>query len=155
MKNLTIPRLLWWRLLTELKKRGGGHRESGAFLLSKAGNSKICGFLCYDDLDPHSLDSGIIIFHGEGYIPLWEHCRKNNLCVTADVHTHPGHWTNQSQSDRTNPMISLPEHVAMIVPDYAQNNWRGLQGVGIHQYLGNHRWKSWKPKSGRVCLSLL
>lgn len=155
MSTLTIPRLLWWRLHRELRRRGGGRRESGAFLLAKDGAAKVCGFLCYDDLDPHALDSGIVVFHGSGFVPLWEHCRARNRRVLADVHTHPGDWTGQSGSDRTNPMVSQPGHIALILPNFAQTRWPGLRGVGIHEYLGNHQWEQWETKAQRVRVSFL
>ena len=155
MKTLNIPRLLWWRLLLNLRRRGGGYRESGAFLLGKAGSSKITTFILYDDLDPEALDTGIIVFHGCGFVPLWQYCRRHGMQVIADVHTHPGDWTSQSESDRTHPMISQAGHVGLIVPCLARDIWAGLRGVGIHEYLGNHQWKTWDVASRRVKLSVL
>lgn len=155
MSTLTIPRLLWWRLWRELKRRGAGRRESGAFLLANDGGTKVRDFLCYDDLDPHALDSGIVVFHGCGYVPLWEHCRACKRRVLADVHTHPGEWTGQSGSDRSNPMISQPGHLALILPNFAQARWPGLRNVGIHEYLGHHQWKRWESSAGRVRVSLI
>lgn len=154
-QTLSIPLLLWWRLLRELRRRGRGKRESGAFLLGLACSAKVSRFICYDDLDPHALDSGIIQFDGSGYVPLWQLCREKNLRVFADVHTHPGDWTEQSGSDRTHPMISQSGHVALIVPNFARRTLQKLHGVGIHEYLGNHHWKSWKPKSGKVRFTIL
>jgi proteasome lid subunit RPN8/RPN11 len=40
--------------------------------------------------------------------------------VLADVHTHPGLDSSQSETDRTHPMISESGHVALIVPSYAK-----------------------------------
>ncbi len=153
--NLCISWLVWWRLIRELKRRGGGHRESGAFLLGGNGARKVSHFICYDDLDPTALDTGIIMFHGEGFVPLWEFCRARKMRVLADVHTHPSEWTGQSGSDSTHPMIAQSGHVALIVPQFAQRRFQSLAGVGIHEYCGDHRWNSWGPKSGKVRLTLL
>lgn len=151
--SLRIPWLLWFRLIRELRRRGRGHRESGAFLLGGNGVRKVTQFICYDDLDPTALDTGIIVFHGEGFVPLWEFCRERKMRVLADVHTHGDEWTMQSESDRTHPMIAQTGHVALIVPHLAQRRWQSLAGVGIHEYRGDHRWNTCSPESGTVRLT--
>lgn len=151
---LKLPLSLMWRLLREIRRRGRGRRESGAFLLGSAGQMKVSRFICYEDLDPHALDTGIISFDGSGYVPLWQLCREQKLRVLADVHTHPGDWTDQSGSDRTHPMISQEGHVALIVPRYAADTLPSLHGIGIHEYLGDHQWRTWQSKSGKVRLTL-
>ena len=64
--RLSCPRELWYAGLRELKSRGGGRRESGAFLLGKNydGIRRVCRFVYYDDLDPHCLDQGYVVFDG-------------------------------------------------------------------------------------------
>ncbi len=144
MKNhkIKIPIVLWLKLIKQLCIRGHKKRESGAFLLGSRTNNKIKNFICYDDLDPSSLDKGYINFSGNGYIPLWNYCIKNNLSVLADIHTHPGIWTGQSELDKKNPMVSQLGHVALIVPKFAANRFQFLNGVGIYEYLGNYSWKN-------------
>jgi proteasome lid subunit RPN8/RPN11 len=141
--RLSCSSRLWRALLHELARRGGGHRESGAFLLGKrlGGRRVIDGFICYDDLDPHCLDSGIVVFDGAGYGPLWQHCRKARLEVVADVHTHGG-LALQSAADRDHPMIATPGHVALIVPGFAQR-LVGARELGVYEYLGDHHWQSY------------
>lgn len=119
--RLSCSSRLWRTLLSELARHGGGHRESGAFLLGRRLGERrvINGFICYDDLDPHCLDSGIVVFDGAGYGSLWQHCRKARLEVVADVHTHGG-LAKQSSADRDHPMIATPGHVALIVPGFAR-----------------------------------
>jgi hypothetical protein len=150
--KLIIPLGIWKKLIKELKTRGKSKRETGAFLLGNRHENNITGFICYNDLDPGAFDSGIIIFNGDGYIPLWEHCLINNLKVLADVHTHPGSWTSQSGSDMQHPMIAVKGHIALIVPNFATNQKQLLNGVGIHEFLGNREWKEWKHADGIVQL---
>ena len=138
--RLKISKALWQALILELRRRGGSYRESGAFLLASPGMREISAYICYDDLDPSALDGGIIVFHGAGYVPLWDLCRHRQLRVVADVHTHPDYWTGQSHSDRTHPMIGTPGHVALIVPSYARSNDDSFDGVGMYKYHGDHRW---------------
>lgn len=147
-KVLKIPVLLWRRLYSELRKRGKGRRESGAFLLGTG--SRICDFICYDDIDPTALETGIVKIHGAAFVGLWEYCALHQVKVLADVHTHPGAWTEQSHSDRSNPIVSQLGHIAIILPNFASRKWPSLQGAGIYEYMGDHRWKS-----GRIKISIL
>src|SRR5258708_39717022 len=132
--RLSCSSRLWRALLHELARRGGGHRESGAFLLGKrlGGRRVVRSFICYDDLDPHCLDSGIVVFDGAGYGPLWQHCRKTRQEVVADVHTHGGS-ARQSSADRDHPMIAIPGHVALIVPRFAHPP-TSAGHLGLYEY---------------------
>lgn len=133
----------WFSGLQELKRRGGGFRESGAFLLGQRVNGigHIQNFVFYDDLDPHCLDTGIIVFDGSYYRDLWKICRGSHMDVLADVHTHSGRPI-QSFLDKTNPMIGKKGYVAIIVPRFAKNPVRSRK-LGIYEYQGNHQWHSY------------
>ena len=132
---------LWDEGLAELARRGQGRRESGAFLLGhQRGRRRIVErFVYYDDLDPRCLDSGIVVFDGTRFGPLWACCRETGLRVVADVHTHGNDHPRQSSLDRDNPMIATPGHIALIVPDFARHPVRSTQ-LGIYEYRGEHRW---------------
>jgi hypothetical protein len=152
--RLKIQRLLWRRMVIELQRRGHGIGESGAFLLGAIAGDRIKHFIPYDDLDPDALTSGMVCFHGVGFVSLWNFCAHHKMQVLADVHTHGGKWTGQSESDRTNPMIELPGHLALIVPDFGSSSQWSLRGIGIYEYLGDHEWKTWSNRSGRVKLTV-
>jgi hypothetical protein len=155
--GIAMPILLWRRLLKELRRRGGGRRESGAFLLRARGadNGRITQFICYDDLDPASCP-GAITFHAEGYAALWQYCREKAVEVIADVHTHPGPHVGQSETDQKHPMVPVVGHTAMIVPNFADAAWWSLEKVGVYEYLGNFTWRSHGAGRGqrRVRLTL-
>lgn len=140
--ELRISRLTWIRLIWQLRRRGGGRRESGAFLLGPLSGGSVSRFVCYDDLDPRSLDTGIIRFDGSGYVPLWKICNERNLKVVADVHTHPGRWTDQSDYDIDHPMVAQKGHLALILPEFAQYSWKGAKGAGFFRYLGDGAWET-------------
>jgi proteasome lid subunit RPN8/RPN11 len=143
-KVLCIPFWLWGSLVPELRRRGKGVRESGAFLLGVRGlrNDGVKAYACYDDLEPTALDSGIIIIGAAGYARLWALCRSTGLEVLADVHTHPGPCF-QSTIDSAHPMVPEPGHVALIIADFAEGwNWR-MARLGVYEYLGGHLWKNW------------
>ncbi len=143
--KIEIERKLWLKLLRQLKKRGKGTRESGAFLLGKNDSKIITEFICYDDLDPLCL-TGQIEFSSSGFNKLWEHCSANSLKVLADVHTHPYAWTNQSYADKTNPMVFIKGHLAFILPFFAKNTTTDLEGVGAFEYKGSFKWKKHSTK---------
>lgn len=145
--KLTVDSTVWRELMNQLKVRGNGERETGAFLLGNKTRRTITSFVCYDDLDPQAFASGIIIFNGDGYIPLWQLCADKGLRVLADVHTHPGNWTGQSASDRRHPMIVQKGHIALIVPNYALGKKQLLHRVGIYEFLGEGKWKTWEDHS--------
>jgi proteasome lid subunit RPN8/RPN11 len=131
-------------LLRELASRGEGRRESGAFLLGRAIGrprelNEVIKIAFYDDLDPGSLTGGIT-FNAVGYSALGIICREHQLRVIADIHTHPGGWVEQSDTDSSHPMTALPGHVAFIDPNFA----RGPicpEHLGAHRFDGTH-WAS-------------
>ena len=141
---ISVPVLLWVRLLRELRRRGAGRRESGAFLLGHrpGGVGHITVFVCYDDLDPNAYQSGAIAFHADGYAALWERCRKSALQVIGDVHTHPEGHISQSEIDQRHPMIPVVGHTAIIVPNFARTPWWSLRAVGVYEYCGNFEWRT-------------
>jgi hypothetical protein len=154
--RIRIPLRLWARLLGDLRRKGRGRGESGAFLLGRRGSNRVTAYICYDDLDPGAYQGGAIQFHAAGYAALWQHCKDKSLQVLADTHTHPGSDVGQSPIDQRHPMVPVVGHTAMIVPDFADTGWWSLKGVGVYEYLGNFRWQTHPPASSRrVRLSIL
>jgi hypothetical protein len=148
--RLACPGALWRQLLRELERRGGGQSESGAFLLGRVSDNRrrIESVAYYDDLDAEALRSGIVVFDGRGYGPLWTLCCETGRTVVADVHTHGG-LARQSSLDRDNPMIATAGHIAIIVPGFAQRQI-SLSELGIYEYEGAHRWRDLSgPKASR------
>lgn len=146
---MQIPLYRWLKLMYDLKNSSQNIRESGAFLLGR--EDRIIDHILYNQLDPNVADSGIIMFNGKYFIELWKYCAIEHLKVLADIHTHPGNWTEMSETDRTNPMISQIGHYALIVPNYANKTFPTLKGVGMFRYEGNHIWK----KTKNIKLSIL
>ena len=131
---------VWRKGVAELRRRTGGRRESGAFLLGSNDNAReIEEFVFYDDIDPNALRTGIVIIDGRRLGDLWTHCRRIERAVVADVHVHPGGF-GQSASDRANPIIAEVGHVAMVLPHYAARE-TGPGGIGVYEYLGSRRWR--------------
>jgi proteasome lid subunit RPN8/RPN11 len=142
---------VWNSLVNALRSRGRQcSRESGAFLLGhrQGQHTRIVDFVLYDDLDPHALDTGIVHFDGRYFGMLWDICKRRNMSVVADVHVHPG-AASQSESDRYHPMISRPEHIALILPNFARPPLR-VDDVGIFRYLGAKTWHAVPPRARRT-----
>jgi hypothetical protein len=106
--------------------------------VQKNGTKRIRDFIFYDDIDPHSLDSGIVHFHGACLPKLWEICREKGYGVVADVHVHPGSY-GQSASDQADPVMPRAGHFAVILPDFAR---RGVTPgeIGQYEYMGAGQW---------------
>lgn len=152
--KLRCRRDLWLQGVAELQRRTlGGSRESGAFLLGRQLESvrQIERFAFYDDLDPNALDTGIVTFHGVHYPKLWDVCQAENLTVIADVHVHPGSYS-QSPSDKSQPAMPRAGHIALIIPDYARRRVEP-GGIGQYEYLGEQRWKN-QTTAGKRFFSL-
>ncbi len=138
---LTCSTSVWHAGCEELKRRCGGYREGGAFLLGREDGAtrQILEFLYYDDIDETCFTNGIVEFDGRKLGRVWKYCRERSLKVVADVHVHPGGY-QQSSSDQSNPIIAEAGHFALILPNFATG--RPLPGaVGIYEYLGNRRWR--------------
>jgi proteasome lid subunit RPN8/RPN11 len=147
--QLSVSSRLWQAGVQELRRRGEGKHESGAFVLGhwQGVQRHMSCFVYYDDLEPHCLNTGVVIFDGSGYGPLWQLCRSTGLSVVADVHTHPG-LARQSPDDRAHPMVAQAGHTAIIIPRFATEPVR-IEELGIYEYEGNHRWRSYLGSAAR------
>jgi len=145
--GLTLDKSLFTELAGELARRGRGERETGAFLLARAGRTRdgsrrprAVAVVYYDDLDPGCLTGGIA-FTADGYTALAALCRRDGLRVAADIHTHPLRDVRQSLTDAAHPMRALPGHIALIAPRYA----RGVTSpadLGVHVLQAGGQWQS-------------
>ena len=156
--TIKIPVWLWASVIFHLRRRGGGVRESGAFLLGRDDRNpaRVSSYICYDDVDPDAYQRGAIAFHANGCAALWQHCRDKQLQLLIDVHTHPGPDVRQSAIDERHPMLPVLRHTAMIVPNFAKTAWWSLDAIGVYEYLGGFRWRTHAASAPgrRVKLSL-
>lgn len=139
---LEMPAALWTSLIVHLRQQGGGVRESGAFLLGHKNHAGRVAtrLLPYEQLHADALQGDYVQLDAASFAKLWEVCLAEGLSVVADVHTHPA-GPGQSRSDRTNPMVALKGHIALIVPRFATGN-PCPRDLGLYVYEGNHRWTS-------------
>lgn len=140
---VNIPILQWICLQRNLRERGCRIHESGAFLLGTRTSSGVrcVSYICYDELDPLAYESGVCHITGKAFGRLWEECRQKKLMVIADAHTHPTKAVQQSFSDKMSPLISREGHISIIFPSYASAICGSFNSVGVHEYLGDFRWR--------------
>lgn len=146
---------VWLALIEDLRRRGRGVRESGAFLLGsqRAGVRVVTQWLPYEQLDPAALNFEYVRLESAAFGRLWDACAARGLEPVADVHTHP-FGPRQSGSDREHPMISLAGHVALIVPHFAEGRILPVD-VSVNVYLGGGRWKSHFEREAQARIVLL
>ncbi|MFN8542550.1 MAG: hypothetical protein U0232_34350, partial [Thermomicrobiales bacterium] len=141
---------LWTQVLSELRKRGGGIREAGGFLLGRrepSGARRVTHFVAYDDIDPLAL-RGYIVFDGSKMDRVWKICANLGVEVVADLHTHPGGY-DQSATDQANPMLPERGHMALIIPNFADRTY-GPGQVGIYEFLGRGLWRDHSAQGARA-----
>ena len=151
-EELIVGRSNWLGLMAELRRRGGGRTESGAFLLGQrdGGRRIFQTAVFYDDLDPDAYSTGVCMLYADAFERLWGLCRTHDLRVLADVHTHP-YDARQSEADRRNPMVARPGHLALIVESFACDPvWR--HRMGVYRYEGSHRWTDFSGWGARGIL---
>jgi hypothetical protein len=146
---------LWWGLMSDLRVRGMGYRESGAFLLTSRESAEraVRAWLPYDELAPESLEYGHVRLETSAFGRLWDWCAERSLKVIADVHTHP-EGPGQSPSDRAYPMIARAGHVALIVPWFALRDPRP-RDVSFNLYRGSGEWSSYHKRRAAKRIVLL
>ena len=140
---LEMPRSLYGTLIVDLAKSGQGIKEAGAFLLGSINGQtrRVSSYLMYDAVaTERSNQYAYVTFSAAEMAHAWERCYATGLQVIADVHTHP-RGPRQSLSDRAHPIVSIPGHVALIVPFFAM---RGPEPVdlGVHVFEGAGQWRS-------------
>ena len=140
---LKLPLALYDSLVADLARSGAGVAESGAFLLGPVDGDErqVASYLLYEAVAAQTRRRhAYVAFTAEEMSRAWDYCYRNKVQVVADVHTHPGS-PMQSPSDRAHPIVSLPGHVALIVPYFALRNPQPAE-LGVHQFLGGGRWRS-------------
>lgn len=142
MKRLEFLPGVWKGLMGDLHQRGGGRRESGAFLLGqvKEDAKVVSAWVSYEDLDPASRKHTIIRLDTSAFPRLWQVCCDRDVHVVADIHTHPC-GPIQSRSDRAFPMLALSGHIALIAPRFARGTVKPAD-VSFNVYSGDGEWNS-------------
>jgi hypothetical protein len=121
MKRLEFLPGVWNGLMGDLHQRGGGRRESGAFLLGQVTKDAkvVSEWVSYEDLDPASRKHAIIRLDTSAFPRLWQVC-----------------------ADRAFPMLALSGHIALIAPRFARGAVKTTD-VSFNVYAGGGNWNSY------------
>lgn len=148
---LEMPTVMFDRLMADLAGAGQGRRESGAFLFGHLKpRRRVVAYRMYCEIAPESAcRAAYVTLTGSEMARAWDYARNTRLEVVADVHTHP-EGPAQSPSDRANPIVAVPGHVALIVPWFALQRPQPVD-LGVHVFLGGSRWQSYfDSEAGRA-----
>ena len=132
-----------WRATWQgLKLRGGGRREAACVWGGRRFHDRevVGGVYFIDDLPGVESHRDYHRTSRQATIELFEALRSNGHVITADVHTHPRGWVGLSLTDAAHPIEYRPGLLAIILPFYARKK-PDLLSSGVHEYLGNGRWK--------------
>jgi proteasome lid subunit RPN8/RPN11 len=152
LKRLEFAPGIWKALMHDLWIRGSEERESGAFLLAtRQQRSVVRHWISYADFDPEVQYRDYVKLETPAFGRLWDLCDQRSLEVLADVHTHP-ESPLQSESDRQHPMVSIPGHIALIVPNFARGDIAPVD-VTFNLYRGDGRWASYRRREAAALIA--
>lgn len=153
--RLEVSARVWTDLISGIRTRGAGTRESGAFLLGDVvdGARQVRQIVPYEELEQAAALSNHVRLTNRAFQKLWDTCACDRVQVVADIHSHPFGAT-QSRSDRENPMIALKGHLALIVPYFAMRG-TSPSDVTINEYIGAHRWRTFDKRANERILIIV
>jgi len=133
------------RLLPTYRGPDGGH-EGIVFLLGRELPNVT---LLTSALAPRADHSpGRVVCDAEAISAAQSAARKHGLGLLAQVHSHPGDWTEHSEGDDDLVLMPFEGMLSLVVPRYARFGMRPLSNLGVHQYQGS-RWVAIHPESAR------
>jgi proteasome lid subunit RPN8/RPN11 len=83
-----------------------------------------------------------------------ERSHEAGLGVLAQVHSHPGAFSEHSRGDDHMVLMPFEGMLSVVVPHYARYGMRPLQNMGVHQHRDG-RWVRVEPASVRTGIMLL
>jgi hypothetical protein len=75
------------------------------------------------------------------------------LGVLAQVHSHPGPWTEHSEGDDYMVLMPFEGMLSLVVPHYARHGLLPLHSLGVHQFQDG-RWVLLEAASVRAQITL-
>lgn len=106
--------------------------------MNDSGDRHVESFVAYDDLDATALHTEAVRVRTGAFSRLYDLCEQRKQRVVADIHAHP-RLAYPSPIDKANPMMAVPGHIALIVPNYARLPVH-LDEMTFNVYQGPGRW---------------
>jgi proteasome lid subunit RPN8/RPN11 len=76
------------------------------------------------------------------------------LGVLAQVHSHPGPFTEHSRGDDEMVLMPFDGMLSIVVPHYARHGLRPLESLGVHQYQDG-RWVAVEPSTAATAITVI
>ena len=155
-KKLFVPEKIWTETWLGLRSRGRGEVESAAIWAGKREAATETAEAVYflDDLAGHVQDSGYHRVPEEALAELFGRLQRDKRVIVADVHTHPSEWVGLSGLDKRNPIEFRKGLYALVLPSYAMPK-PSLNPVGMHEYLGNGKWRTLSKRAKKKTLLII
>lgn len=132
--RLILPNELFNNILSTLKVRSDGRRESAAILIGKVEDSldwiaddvRFHHELCNDKAGSHYLE-----ISEKAKFDLYTELAKTGKEIVALIHTHPKDWVGLSLIDQENQISSRIGFWSLVVPWYGREPW-SIEKIGFH-----------------------
>lgn len=144
--RIELPAHLWEETMGGLAARSQGVREAACIWAGTRASDtcRASEVLFLDDLPGAIGHARSHRTPRQALEALFSHLRLKGLQIIADIHTHPGSWVGLSSEDRKHPIEFRVGLVAIIIPHFAQMAVK-LTEAGVHEYLGQQRWRQLPP----------
>lgn len=147
MRQIVVSLMLWQSTWNGLRTRGAATRESACVWGGKrtvaADIATSVTFL--DDLPGVRAGTRYHRLTRETIDALFAILRSNKEMIVADIHTHPGCWVDLSPTDAEHPIEYRPGLPAIVIPYFAMGA-PALDGLGLHEYVGDGEWRMLEQK---------
>jgi proteasome lid subunit RPN8/RPN11 len=78
----------------------------------------------------------------------------HRLGVLAQVHSHPGPFTEHSEGDDEMVLMPFEGMLSIVVPHYARHRLQPVESLGVHQYQDG-RWVTAEPASVAAAVTII
>lgn len=79
---------------------------------------------------------------------------SHRLGVLAQIHSHPGGWTEHSRGDDDLVLMPFEGMLSVVVPHYGRYGIRPIHHMGVHQYQDG-RWVIADPSTTRASITVV
>jgi hypothetical protein len=81
-------------------------------------------------------DPGRVHVSREAVLGVAKAGRRLGMAVLAQIHSHPGSWTEHSLGDDSMVLMPFEGMLSIVVPHYGQFGLRPIDSLGVHQFQG-------------------
>lgn len=141
-----IRRAVWMETLQRLHQAGGGANEAGCVWVGHRKDNllEVTRGIFFDELSFVRAEALSLVLPPQAFREIARLCKPHGEQILVDVHTHPKDWVGQSPVDMANPIEFRVGLLALIIPNYATDHAIPPTKAGLHEYLGERRWRAFE-----------